>query len=370
MATLKQPLSDFTILAADLLTNEVIAELPGHNLTFASRHKTSQNAGFVVPMGDQRLKKIDIANATRPGRTAIYIDYKGSLVWGGIVWARAYSASAGTLTINGSETLSFYDKQDIPVTLRFKQIDQFEIFRQIIASITALDGGDILLAIDSSLSGVLRDRTYYDFEFKNVGEALLELSNVINGFDYRIIANYNSNHEPQKTLIFGYPRLGVVGGGLTRLFDYPGCLNNYDYPEDAVDFVDDMAAIGEGEGDQMKVGRAINQDLLDQGFPHYSGSYSYKDVSVQSTLDAHAAQDLDDHEHMFKTGTFTLNVDSDPEFGTYLVGDEGRFRLTSDFHPAPSTGGAGFDKSLRIFGWSVNGSTGEVTLEAGSVNPA
>lgn len=367
MAVPKPVLTDFTIIAADLVSNAIIAELPGQDLTFGSRYQSSQPFSFGVPLGDKKLQKIDVANATRPGQTCIYVDYKGKLVFGGIIWGRSYTASTGVISLTGSEILSFYDAQNIPVTLVFAGIDQFEIFRQIVASITALPGGNIGLSVQGGMSGVLRDRTYYWFDFKVVSQALIELANVIGGFDMQVLLQYDSNHSPSKTLVLGYPRIGVVGGGQTRLFDFPGNLNDYTWPEDATGFVTTMKAIGMGEGDQMLVGTASNPDLITRGFPRFDGSYSYKDVSVQATLNAHASQDLANNEHMFKAGTFNLQVDSDPEFGTYNIGDDGRFRITSDFHPAPVAGGAGIDEILRIFGWTVNASTGEVQIEAGFV---
>jgi hypothetical protein len=46
-----------------------------------------------------------VAN-TIPGQFALYVDFNGSPVWGGVIWNREYSSDTQILTVSGKEMMS------------------------------------------------------------------------------------------------------------------------------------------------------------------------------------------------------------------------------------------------------------------------
>jgi microcystin-dependent protein len=105
-------------------------------------------------------------------------------------------------------------------TRSFRQADQANIAWQMIADTQAQPGGNLSIVRGSApTTGMLRDRDYNTGQ--NVGEALTQLGDVINGFDWEIDANRNFNlFYPQRGrstgLVLTYGR-DIVG--VTRTID-------------------------------------------------------------------------------------------------------------------------------------------------------
>src|ERR1700751_6160441 len=98
----------YTFLACDLKTNAVLAELPFQNVSFENKlNDAGQFMGQLV-LSDPNVQKIGPIAATQPGRTALYIDRAGKLVWGGIIWTRRYTNSSFILEITANEFWSYF----------------------------------------------------------------------------------------------------------------------------------------------------------------------------------------------------------------------------------------------------------------------
>lgn len=365
-------MANYRYLFADLLSNTILGELPMNGVSFQSRLNPAGRAAFsgTVPLGDPIVMAQSPVDITAPRKTALYVDRDGTLVWGGIIWTRRYVSAAsgnGEIALTGltfdsyayhrwmEGVLPLYQASDGPLTT-YTQKDQLFIANELyrIMQGTGYWGmsGNIGIQLDySQTSGVLRDRTWYGYEQKIFGEAFDQLSAVENGFEYTIDVRYDGNDLPAKYLKLGYPRLGKTGDASPLVFEYPGNILSYAWPEDGTSGANDIYVVGQGEGWAMISSRRA---VMEPGYPLITAQRSYKDVKEQNTLDAHAAADLSLVLGNVIIPELTVRADLDPVLGEYWPGDDVRIRITDDRFPPGRWGEPGLDCTCRLLGLTTS----------------
>jgi hypothetical protein len=341
----------YRFLFADLVTNAILAELP---LVGVSATRTLKGAGTFtakLALGDPKVTALDWFNATQPARTGLYVDRDGVLVYGGILWTRRKPPTApGSpvfLELAGSEFWSYYRRRYITSTATFAATDQLTIAQSIMNTAIAVRGGDIGLNVAAPIaSGVLRDRTYNYYELKPVAEAVDQLSAVDGGFDFGIDLSY-VNGVPTKTLNWNYPRRGASLLSTGIVFEKPGNIVDYSYPEDGTLMADKTTALGAGQGDNMLRSSASITSLIDGGYPLLEATQSYKDVLVQATLDAHARADVTALQSPVTLPEIWVRADQDPVLGSYTPGDDVRVRINDERFPAATA--TSVDRTLDAY---------------------
>lgn len=358
----------YRYILCDLLTNTELAELPLANVTFDLRLNGAGSLSADLPLTDPKVRAFDPIGDTLPGRTAIYVDRDGVLLWGGIVWTRRTDQS-NKLQLGCQEFESYFARRLITADAVFTQADQLAIARSLINTAQGKTGGNIGVLVGTETSGVLRDRVYDGYALKPVLEALQQLSAVQDGFDYAIEVFWDTTTgRPGKLLRLSYPQRGVVANLSGLLWEYPGNVQGYVWPEDATAQATTMYATGAGTPPgqlQSVAGGTI------PGYPLLESKQSYTDVKIQATLDGHAAADLAAMQAPVVVPTITVRADLDPFIGSYTVGDEARLRITDDRFPGTNSA-AGLDVTKRITAIRVTppGSRPEsVTLTLGDVVP-
>ena len=176
----------YRYLFADLLTNEIIAELPLTGVSFNQQLNTAGTFQAHILLSGINSAEYNVDNATLPARNAIYVDRNGELVWGGVIWARSYNSDSQAISITAREFESYFERRLISTTQNFQNTDQLEIVRTLIDDAQTLPYGDIGVITGSETSGVLIDRVYYDYELKQLWQAVKDLSDQDDGFDFNI----------------------------------------------------------------------------------------------------------------------------------------------------------------------------------------
>lgn len=357
-------MAEYSYLVADLLTNQITAELPLTDVTFGRVLRGAGPMSATLALGDARIRALDPIANTAPGRTALYIDRDGVLQWGGIIWTRRYDSASEKLEVAGSEFWSYFAHRLKRSTTAFVSVDQASMVAALIEEAQSAIGGDIGVTIDAALTTVLRDRTYYGYELKPYAEAVEQLAAVIDGFDFAIDVDWG-DAGPVKTLRVDYPRRGVQAFETSLLFDLPGNILSYAWPEDATRMADDVLAIGAGEGDDMLLATAQHAAAFDAGYPLLEAARSYKDVRISETLEEHAQADVEAAGLPITIPGLTIRGDGDPSVGAFDIGDDCRIAISDARHPD------GIDVFARILGFAVQPATDSsietVTLNLGEV---
>ena len=99
-------LAEYRYYVADLLTNNVIAEIPFTNVTYERALSKAGSFSGEIPI-IEATKNLNLYETTMPGKTALYVLRNGVCVWGGIIWSRSYSPDNKSLTVDGQEWVSY-----------------------------------------------------------------------------------------------------------------------------------------------------------------------------------------------------------------------------------------------------------------------
>jgi hypothetical protein len=97
---------DYRFFVCDLMTNELLAEMPFRNVSF-SRSLTEAGTfnGDIAVTPD--TYNLSVYENTLPARTALYVVRNNVCVWGGIIWGRTYSLIDKVLSITAAEFTSY-----------------------------------------------------------------------------------------------------------------------------------------------------------------------------------------------------------------------------------------------------------------------
>lgn len=323
----------YRYLAYDLATNTPLEELPLVGVTFgavlngagAFSATLQLNQQLQTAPGVYRSKAAELLNATQPGRTVVYVERDGVLIDGYIIWTRTYDSSSPVCPIGGLSLLSYFDRRRNNVD-QFFAADQLLIARTLVNVAQAQPGGNIGVTVGSETCGVLRDRRYYGYEHKKIGEAVRQLTQVDNGFDLAIdIAWTGTPAVPTKTLTLSYPERGRDATSTGHVFEMGRNMISYQLPEDAATQAVRMYGEGAGDGALMLVSTDTRTDVLAAGWPLLEDAIALKDVSVQATLDAHTRAQTAARGMPVTVLRCTVQAGGDPPLGGWTVGDWARF---------------------------------------------
>lgn len=334
-------------LATDLVSGDILAELPLGDVSFSYVLNGSGDFKASLNISDPKVKKLNPILATEPAKTGIYVEDNGVLLWGGIIWTREYD---GKLRIAANDFWSYFRSRIIREDLDFVEVDQFTIATDILDSLMAEDGS-LQFVHTSPTCGVLRDRHYYAYEFKPGAEAIEQLSAVQNGFDFVTDVTY-INGEITRRFIPSFPRRGRTADVTGLTFELPGNIQSYKWPEDGTKLAVRSYAMGAGEEAEMLTATSTNNALLGD-YPLYEQVLSYKDVSVQQTLNDHAQADMVAASKPENIASLTVKT----QLGAFTLGDEAAVVIKDDRHDINTT--------KRITSYEVTPSTQTVSITLG-----
>lgn len=346
-------MTTYRYLFADLLTNDIIGELPITGVSFTRQLNQAGTLQGRLLITGINTYDFNVDACTQPGRNAIYVDRNGILVWGGVIWNRTYLSQSQSISISAREFESYFERRRITTTQAFTAQDQLLIARTLITNAQSTPEGDIGVQVGSETSGVLVDRVYYDYELKQVYQAIQDLSRQDDGFDFNIKVEYDPiTFEPTKTLVLGYPRSGHVDTGvgdiLTPVFIFPaGNIVEYEYPEDGAIAANTLYVLGAGSNEGKLSATAQDVSKLTTGWPLLEDQANYSDITDQTVLNELATGQvlaLSEPPPIIK---IVVPAFVEPVFGTYSIGDDARLIIQDPRFPT------GLDEVYRIVNYNV-----------------
>ena len=358
-------MTTYRYLFADLRTNTILAELPLTAVNFTNTLNASGSlTGSILLSGAQAAKQ-NVANATIPARTALYVDRDGVLVWGGIIWSREYNSTSQMLSINAQTFDSYFNRRRITSTQVFLNADQFTIAQTLVSAAQSASGGNINVVIPDTTSGRLVTRTYYNYEQKTVLSAIQDLSragaanNLLPGFDFSFDASYNGAGSPQITFNLFYPRQGAVYSSTNPsapVLQFPaGNVAEYSILEDGSLAANRLFISGGGSNEGKLLQSITDSARISQGWPLLEDNYNYSDVVSTTMLNDLGAGHLAAVSIPPVTLTVVIPPYVNPVLGSYTVGTDFRIMIRDDRFPD------GLDQTYRLI--ALNVSPGEAGPE-------
>ena len=347
--------TQYRYLFADLLTNSILAELPITGVNFTQQLNSAGTFTGHLLLSGVNAAGLNVANGTIPGRTAVYIDRNGQLVWGGILWGREYNSTTQTLTFSAREFLSYFERRRITTTTAYTNTDQLLIAQALISSAQGVPGGNIGLLYNqdsgsSNTSGVLVSRTYYNYEYKQVLAAVQDLATQTNGFDFEISVYYDGDGNPAKSFNTYYPKNGKMWtstNAAAPVFQLPGNMVEYIYPEDGITAANTIYALGAGSNEGKLIQTATDASKLAAGWPLLEDQANYSDITDATLLAGLASSQIKAVSYPPTTLKVVAPPSQNPTFGSYEVSDEVRVIINDNRFPT------GLDAIYRIVALSV-----------------
>jgi hypothetical protein len=341
--------TEYRYLFANLLTNEILGELPLTGVSFTQQlNQAGTFQGHLLLTGVSAEFNVDAS--TTPGFCCIYVDRDGVLVWGGVIWGREYNSDNQTVTISAREFESYFERRRISSTLAFSNTDQLTIAQTLFNNAQVQPYGNIGVIVGTETSGVLVNRVYYDYELKTVYNAVQDLSRQENGFDFNIKVVYVGG-TPTKILQFGYPRIGTVYSASSvsaPVFEFPaGNMVAYTYPEDGSIAANKIYALGAGSNEGKLISIQTDATKYANGWALLEDQANYSDVTDQTVLNQLATGQVLAVSYPPTVIKIVVPAYQVPVFGTYSLGDDARLRIKDNRFPA------GLDKIYRIVGFNV-----------------
>lgn len=249
-----------------------------------------------------------------PRRSFVYVERDGVIVWGGMLWTLGVGVRPGTLALGAEGFHSYFRKRKLREDRSYPQVDQTLIAGDLIDYSQVQAGGDI--GIDTTgvvASGVLRDRAWFGYERKNIGEAIEQLAAVSGGFDFRYQTDW-------------------IGGALVTRFltAYPASGRPTDHVFELGTNAEvlDLDIEGKSGGwliDAMGASPGIEATAVDPSKigvePLIEEALSFSDVQEAAVLLGHAERHLARTRDPVRIPRLQVLVDAVPVLGSYAVGD-------------------------------------------------
>lgn len=338
----------YTYIFCDLLTNTILSVIPMTKVTFTNELNGAGTFTGEINLSDRRVQALNPLAATIPGRTALYIDRNGVLVWGGIIWQRRYSSlgqnssgDPGTLLVTGQEFWSYFTRLLCNAGAFISGQDQIATAAALLGTGTSSVSGFTYTGAQSNAvsnigvaiggvasSGVSRTTWHYGYELKPYSEMITDMTTADSGFDFGIDVAW-SGTTPTKTMNLAYPRRGRPASGTGLVFSMPGSITDFDYDEDATKQATVLFVLGAGEGSAMQSTVQQAADLLGAGWPRLDAQISFKDnyvtgdlgLTSQAALVARARAESAALKSTITLPSLYVRADRDPQLGSYITGD-------------------------------------------------
>lgn len=330
-------------LIGDLRTGRRILNLPVMTGSWDDRLDTAETITVKADLQDPDVRNLGLRNAATPAKSFLAVVEGDVIVAAGPIWTVNYDRDAATLELGASGLASYYDHRLIlPLLAATIGVDQWTIpdpsdstktipnpalsttytgiwlgtiAKRLVQQAHTWTGGSlpVIFQDDETDGDADHDRTYLGADFKPVGEAIADLSNVEGGPE----TNFQGRFTADKLGVEWVMQVGTVAQPL--LFSPQHVQWNLTVPDSPVSGLTisgDASKMGSWswltggrQSDDVLVARAYDSTLVDAGFPVMDVlDTSHTSVSVQSTLDGYAAAGALLGKKVTETWEFTVEA--------------------------------------------------------------
>lgn len=336
--------------------NPVIAELPFTGVNFTSQLNSVGNFQGHVLLSGLNSNDLNAFNGTIPGKTILWVMYSDPVtlvsipVWSGVIWAREYDSAQQVLAISASEMMSLYTRRRISTTKSYTTFtDPAVIARQLMQYAESLTHGKTGLTYNAGTTVYSTKMVYNGYELKPVYQAVKDLAQRF--FDFKIAPYWN----PVSGTLYNQFQIGVgtnysPTSDLAPVFQFPGNVLEYKFPEDASSAANKLYGLGYGDNTTALRATATDPALIGSSgtWPLLEDTASYTDIPDADLLKDLTLGQLNATSYPPTTLEIVIPPYVDPYYTQYQIGDEARVDITDDFFPN------GYTDVMRIVAISVN----------------
>ena len=337
--------------------NPIIAELPFTDVNFTQQLNSIGTFQGHVLLSGLNTDNLNVYNGTIPGKTILWVLYTDPVsmvsvpVWSGVIWAREYDSSSQTLSIGAQEMMSLYNRRRISTTKDYGNTfyDPMYIAYELMKYAEALPHGKTGLTYNTNTSIYNTKKLYEGYELKSVYQAIKDLA--ANFFDFKIAPLVVGGNLINRFYL-GDP-LGTVYSAsslLAPVFQFPGNLVEYKFPEDATGAANKLYGLGYGANNSKILATAIDPAKITTGdWPLLEDTANYTDIGDLQLLKDLTLGQLNAISYPPTTIEVVIPPYIDPIYTSYNIGDQVRMDIQDDYFPSGLNG-----EILRIMAISVS----------------
>lgn len=280
-----------------------------------SRHLTAirnrpGTASFILSKDDPKATR----EILKPGINEIRVRRGQKYIWGGQISRveAILEGASGTVALTAAGFLDLFKDRFTAAARVFTNTDAGTIAWTLLEESQKTAGNydpvkDFGVRAGTIQASVNRTRTY---EFKEIKDAVIQLSEVINGFDFEI------DHE-KKFHVF-YPKQGQLKPEL--VLRYPGTIGRLVLPIDASQMANQVIARGSGLGASQPIVQR-DQTGVQAAYRIRQRIVDYPDVIEDATLEQHADEILRVESVPYEIPEIELLPNTDPHIKDFWLGD-------------------------------------------------
>ncbi len=258
---------------------------------------------FTVSLSDD---KVD-GNMIQVGKREVYVYREGTRVWGGIMTMvdGSLTPNQDNMTVYAKGFMEYFKARYTDDSRIFSATDAGAIAWTLIDESQTLTNGDFGITEGTIETSVNRDRTY---EYKNIYDAIVQLSEVQNGFDFEITAAKEFNvYYPQRGDDLSDSQIFKWGKNIKEVKRF---LHDFSEP------VNEVTVLGTGLATAT---RTASQSKTDYNLRQLI--YPYKDVEGVSFLEAKGDEILNRFARPNREYEIVQIPESYPTYGVVQMGD-------------------------------------------------
>jgi hypothetical protein len=337
----------YRILLGDVRSGTLLGELPLENLRYSHVLNAPGALSGTLPLSRKRTLDngtIELARIApiQTGRSSIFVERDGTLVWAGIIWTKQGNVEDNSLAIGAEGFHSIIRRRLLTTKKTYTAFlhDQAYIAKDLIDWTLTYGPLPNLSTANVTFTGVRRDRTWESYESKNIGEAIEQLAACEQGFNflyhpYWDPASANEGHtHPLVDFLVQYP---ATGRPTNIVFELGGNVELGGYSEDATKMANKAWVTGEGDGPAMLRRSYSAGSALLNAYPLLEDLQAFPDVKENGTLDTKAKRRVALGQQPLLIPTIHATSETVPSFGSYRIGD--RVTVRGDYGDLVLDGG-------------------------------
>lgn len=158
-----------------------VQTLPHRNLQYEIGRNKPYGCRFDVPLYHRAVTSSTIV----PGLHEIWVWRNGVLVKAGPLWDVTPSSSDKSLNCSAMDLLDYFDTR-LTHAQNYATIDQVLIAWNLVNYTQGLTNGDLGIIMGTLGTGITRSATWKDYDNKYILEAITDISEMVQGFDFDI----------------------------------------------------------------------------------------------------------------------------------------------------------------------------------------
>lgn len=332
----------FRVFTYNTMTGKIWADIPVSDSKWSMRMNAAGSLGCGIPTNTRELEGLDIRTGTLENRMSLGVAWKNTILEGGPILERNYSADDEILDITAEGIWGIFNARKLlpawaqlpgvepskvtSALLRIQAVNMASVVRELVRygmENPPYNSGALPIVLPPVVAGT-EDRPYNGFDLKWVGQALTDLTEEEGGPDIRFRPRFSGTDGTyvEYVLEVGAPYLRQSGPNHIWDGTVPGTgVQGFGAKSNGRNMAAKAWRPGQGQEQDMKLGVALDRTMLDLGWPWMEKDTASKQQEENSVLASLAAQDVQDAAGPEMTFSISVDANSSPELGTYLPGD-------------------------------------------------